>query len=213
MRKSTVLEAIKKEMETSKLFSLAMIERALNTIEKQEWTPEEIDGKLMNDDLLRYLLSICCQITGVTYKEAVGSCRKRETVYTRFIFCMYVREHYKTIFSFKKIGSILGGRDHTTIIAAIKKGKIYLVGHPDPYFVECYNKLCQIRTGNDIFDKIDLDRIDPVFKALIEKHFYPKKALVKKPKKMMYEDVPVIPIKRQPGIYSNSPSPLKIYKS
>ena len=64
---------------------------------------------------------------GVTEDQVISPSRKREIAYCRF-FCMKeVKEN--TIYTLKSIGQMFGGRDHTSVIHALREAE-YLTGHP-----------------------------------------------------------------------------------
>jgi chromosomal replication initiation ATPase DnaA len=67
------------------------------------------------------IIEIVCEETGVDKQVMPKKTRKREVVITRQLIAYYAK--MCTHLSLKEIGSILGGRDHTTAIHSIQTVK------------------------------------------------------------------------------------------
>ena len=63
------------------------------------------------------IMEIVAQECGVSVGDIVGRSRKREKVDARHIFCAILKEHFG--YKLEKIGQLVDGRDHTTIIHAV----------------------------------------------------------------------------------------------
>ncbi len=63
------------------------------------------------------IMEIVAQECGVTIEDIINRSRKREKVDARHIFCAILKEHFG--YKLEKIGQIVDGRDHTTIIHAV----------------------------------------------------------------------------------------------
>lgn len=61
-----------------------------------------------------------CTALGLDYDEVVGSRRNRPIIAARFALILAVKLEYPNL-SLPQIGRIFGGRDHTTILSALRK--------------------------------------------------------------------------------------------
>jgi chromosomal replication initiator protein len=71
--------------------------------------------RITKDEILQIIAYEC----SVSVEDIVAKTRKTEVVNGRFIFCGIMKEYFG--YSLKKIGEIVGGRDHTTIIHSVEK--------------------------------------------------------------------------------------------
>jgi chromosomal replication initiation ATPase DnaA len=78
----------------------------------------------------------------------IADTRKPEVVARKMIFSMLVKERDPK-YVLGDIGRYLGGRDHTTVINWLRKGKEYLETK-DPVFMSSYNQVKQLFRGNNI---------------------------------------------------------------
>lgn len=75
--------------------------------------------KLPRIDLTKEdILDVVSKECQVTIESILEKTRKQEVVQARHIFCAIARKYMKL--SLKNIGQTIGGRDHTTIIHAIR---------------------------------------------------------------------------------------------
>lgn len=66
------------------------------------------------------ILDLCCDFFNVTKKEMIGKSRYRSIVYPRHL-TMYLLHSDRNLFlTLTKIGEMFGGRDHSTVINAIR---------------------------------------------------------------------------------------------
>lgn len=65
------------------------------------------------------VLDTACQIFGITLEDMCGPARKRPLVEARQMTMYVMRE--LTDFSYPAIGEQFGGRDHTTVLHAVRK--------------------------------------------------------------------------------------------
>jgi chromosomal replication initiator protein len=66
------------------------------------------------------ILDLCSEFLGVTRKEMSGRSRKRKIVYARHL-SMYLLHSDKNLnMTLSAIGSMFGGRDHSTVIHAVR---------------------------------------------------------------------------------------------
>lgn len=70
-------------------------------------------AKMIIDDVLR-------DFPGVTYGQVIGPSRSIPVVEARHT-CMLVVHRERPDLSFPQLGAIFGGRDHTTILSAVRK--------------------------------------------------------------------------------------------
>lgn len=71
-----------------------------------------------------------CQKFGCSYFLLKSDCKKSEIVKARYMVIYLLRRY--TTFSLKYIGSLLGGRDHSTISVAYSKTVLLI--HKNKYF-------------------------------------------------------------------------------
>ena len=90
-----------------------------------EFTKESLEPLLKNkrnggdDDAYENVKSIVADFYGITVAELVGPKRSSQYITPRHI-CMYILKTKYDI-PYKKIGALLGGRDYTTVMAAVTK--------------------------------------------------------------------------------------------
>ena len=102
-------------LEAQKLISMAMEELG--------------DSPTSNNIKIELWLSELCESNGITPDRLKSSSRKNNLVDLRMIFCANARKHGATL---KDIGYMLGGRDHSTVIHAIRQ--YYNILETDPKF-------------------------------------------------------------------------------
>ena len=68
------------------------------------------------------LLQTACRVFNVTVEELLGPSCARRIAYARFALAWAMRKHDPSR-SFQAIGATLGGRDHATILHAIKRAE------------------------------------------------------------------------------------------
>ena len=73
-----------------------------------------------SDKMMADIRSICAE-HGVDWEDVRGHCRKRSLVFARRAICVYLRDVRG--WSFPRIGLLLDGRDHTTIIHNVRMGR------------------------------------------------------------------------------------------
>jgi len=64
------------------------------------------------------ILEIISEHCGVTVDDVLSKTRKKEQVEARHIFCAIMKKEFG--YSYTSIGQIIGHRDHTTVIHAVK---------------------------------------------------------------------------------------------
>lgn len=70
------------------------------------------------------IIEIICEYTCISMPEVRSASRRREVVTARELIIYYLKSCHG--FSYKKIGEILGGRDHTTVLAANRRMQGFL---------------------------------------------------------------------------------------
>jgi len=75
--------------------------------------------KIIKGGQIDYLFSIVCDAFKIDTQIAISKCRKNECVFARAMFCILAYVDL-SIMSQEKIGMYIGGRDHSTVINAIK---------------------------------------------------------------------------------------------
>jgi len=73
--------------------------------------------RISRDEIMQVVANEC----GVTVSDIIGRSRKREKVDARHILCAILKQHFD--YKLNKIGEIIDGRDHTTIIHAVNTYK------------------------------------------------------------------------------------------
>ena len=68
----------------------------------------------------REVIMLCCAEEGLTYSDIIGPCRRRHLARPRQRF-MWLMRKAKPGMSLPEIGRRFGGRDHTTVIHALRK--------------------------------------------------------------------------------------------
>ena len=66
-------------------------------------------------------LSIAANVLYVSYGELIGDTRQTFVAYRRFLLMLYFRDHDGC--SYPRIGNILGGRYHSTVIHGVKRAR------------------------------------------------------------------------------------------
>lgn len=84
------------------------------------------------------ICKIICETTGVSLEKVRQKTRKREVVVTRQLIAYYGREY--TDLSLVKIGKIIGGKDHTTVLHSWNKVMEYLHSS-DSYICDAMAKI------------------------------------------------------------------------
>jgi hypothetical protein len=72
------------------------------------------------DSALKEVLFNVCQLMGTDFREAMQKTRKREIVITRQVAMYIAKINFGQLVSLAKIGQIMGGKDHATVLHAIK---------------------------------------------------------------------------------------------
>lgn len=72
------------------------------------------------ESLLKELLFDVCQVMGIDFREAMVKTRKREIVITRFVAMYIAKANFGELVSLAKIGQVMGGKDHSTVLHAIR---------------------------------------------------------------------------------------------
>jgi len=75
------------------------------------------------------VLNTVCDRMGFSRVELIGECRTGDVVKARQIACWLMRKH--SGISYPRIGGILGGRDHTTILHSCRKVDARKEADPD----------------------------------------------------------------------------------
>jgi chromosomal replication initiator protein len=73
--------------------------------------------KISKEDLLEMVAEEC----GVTTSQIVGRIREREIVNGRFMYCAIMNMSFG--YTLERIGKLMDGRDHTTILHAVETFK------------------------------------------------------------------------------------------
>jgi hypothetical protein len=95
------------------------------TEEPEEIAPEEIAPKISTRQLIAYV-AVLCDISPI---DVTGKARFRHLVSARAILSKILREQGNL--SYPQIGRRLGGRDHSTIINAVRLFDIMVIRDPD----------------------------------------------------------------------------------
>lgn len=69
------------------------------------------------------------KIMGVTASQIKSRSRRREVVNARHIYCYVLKT--ETNMTLKAIGETLNGRDHTTVLNSVNKGRWYVEAEPE----------------------------------------------------------------------------------
>jgi len=83
------------------------------------------------------IIKAVCSNFKITPKDMVVKTRKREVVEARQVACVLIRKHSRL--SYAKIGNLLGGLDHATMLYAMKKVDNLL--ETDKDFIKLFNKI------------------------------------------------------------------------
>ena len=96
---------------------------------------EEVGSK---SQITEEIIQAVCKYYDTTIEVLANAGRKRELVSARFILCHLL--YREAFLSLKNIGNIIGGRDHTTVLHAIRQIDIRIIeefGYPE--FIDYYN--------------------------------------------------------------------------
>jgi len=89
----------------------------------EKWLALSATPALSNHATARQLARECAERHGFTYQDIIGGGRKKELVLARHEAMAAVYRALSPTWSLPKIGMFFGGRDHTTVIHALKKMK------------------------------------------------------------------------------------------
>jgi chromosomal replication initiation ATPase DnaA len=84
------------------------------------------------------LVDLVCDLCGTDTIQFYSSNRKRYNVMARLLAAVYLR--HNTNYPFEKIGQLLGGKDHATVIHYMRSYK-NLISIKDPELITKRNKL------------------------------------------------------------------------
>lgn len=103
----------------------AEVERGPEFLEQLEkWLALSATPALSNHATARQLTRECAERHGFTYNDVIGGGRKKELVRARHEAMAAVYQALSPAWSLPKIGMFFGGRDHTTVLHALKKMKV-----------------------------------------------------------------------------------------
>lgn len=88
------------------------------------------------DDLKDIMISALFERFRIPESKLVGKTRQREVVMQRHVIMYFLYKSKR--YTFREIGLMFGGRDHSTIIASIDRVNDYL-SYKDPQFMSYYN--------------------------------------------------------------------------
>lgn len=77
-------------------------------------------NKFFGSPLRTYIMQRSGEL-GQTYEDVVGTSRTREIAYARQIIMWEIKQWVKPDASYPEIGRLFGGKDHTTVLHAIRK--------------------------------------------------------------------------------------------
>lgn len=83
--------------------------------------------KLTTNDIINKV----CEIYGISPSLALGKLRWKKLVECRHIIIHILRNDRYLNMSYKTIGNVVGGRDHTTVIHALKSVENYISVEPE----------------------------------------------------------------------------------
>ena len=89
------------------------------TLPRTEW--QSVYGLAVMKAPIRDILQAVCSAFDVTMTDLLSTRRYKKVAYPRFAACLLMKE--LTTHSLPKMGQILGGRDHTTILHAIRRAQ------------------------------------------------------------------------------------------
>jgi hypothetical protein len=67
----------------------------------------------------KLIIDIISEKTGITYNQMYSKTRKREYVEARHLAMFFIKKY--TSLTLTKIGMLFGGRDHTSVLAALER--------------------------------------------------------------------------------------------
>jgi len=89
------------------------------TLPRTEW--QSVYGVAVMKAPIRDILQAVCRSFDVSMSDLLSVRRDKKVAYPRFAACLLMKE--LTTHSLPKMGQILGGRDHTTILHAIRRAQ------------------------------------------------------------------------------------------
>ena len=84
------------------------------------------------------IINAVCKYFNITKDQLTQKTRKREIVEARQVACVLIRKNFPRL-SYEKIGNMLGGLNHATMIHAIKKVDNMLA--TDKAFIQTFNRI------------------------------------------------------------------------
>jgi chromosomal replication initiator protein len=66
------------------------------------------------------ILDLCCQFFNVTRKDLIGKAKYRTLIYPRYLSMYLLHSDRNLYLTLTAIGEMFGGRDHSTVIHAIR---------------------------------------------------------------------------------------------
>lgn len=97
------------------------------------WHSKPINNKI--DDLIK----IVCEVFEMPWQQIIVKNRRRQLTAARQIFCWFAIKKLKAG-SLSKIGEVIGGKDHKTVIHSINRADNYLFVR-DPEFCKYYDEV------------------------------------------------------------------------
>lgn len=123
-----------------------------NQIENLEKHDEKHKTQQAADQIFRIIKSEF----GYSKEQIISRCRDQDLVFFRMSFCAILKKHSNC--SLKEVGKHLGGRDHATVLNALKRHEIktevipntYPVKYNDEHYVYIFNRIYYryIQTNN-----------------------------------------------------------------
>lgn len=104
-------------------------------------------------------LSRAAEYFGFTERELISNSRKREYVFARQLLMRYFRGVNAKLYTHKRIGEILGGRDHTTTIHGLQVLRD-LVDAYGMEVVNIYNEMTKFIKANGTEERNTMDWSD-----------------------------------------------------
>jgi chromosomal replication initiation ATPase DnaA len=118
--------------------TLREIEHDLKSYVREKYGDMNIQVAVYHNDIdYSSIIQLVCEINGITRADFVSRSRKREIVEARAMFVSFIRSINSRI-SLQTLGKLIGSRDHTTVINALKK-------HRDTYI---YDKAYKLKYQN-----------------------------------------------------------------
>lgn len=94
-------------------------------------TPEDVGPTITR----RSIILAVCEVTEILPRELISPLRNRRIVEARFIYCVLARAI--TSSSFPQIGAAIGGRDHSTVMHAVRTGIKHFEANRHLYEAAC----------------------------------------------------------------------------